>query len=173
MSKSYIVNNTGRVAFIHKLNNDNTVTITQNGTILIWYIDQTWLPISRKDINPSDTNISFSCLSHKKTYLAVLKESYDLILYTFHENEIVVPTRIEMELYYVNKFALKVTYCDISQDEQYIAVGLETGLIIVSLFYIVSFTYAGVSYLNECNIAFFLDHRHTNEDGNTTAKLSQ
>ncbi|XP_025153495.1 apoptotic protease-activating factor 1 isoform X2 [Harpegnathos saltator] len=128
---SYMVNNTGRVMFIHKLNDDHVITISQNGVILIWQIDQTvWQTKSRKEIsNSADTNITFSCLSHKRTYLAISRESHDLILFTFNENKNVLPTRIEAIYYYKHNFVQKMTYCDISQDELYIAVGFETGLI--------------------------------------------
>ncbi|XP_032673551.1 uncharacterized protein LOC116845226 isoform X2 [Odontomachus brunneus] len=130
--ESYTVNNTGQVAFIHKLNDKYIVTITKNGVILIWQIEQNWLPISRRELNSLDTtNISFSCLSHKKTYLAILNKSHNLMFFTFYENETIVPTRIETKLYSTHNFSHKVTYYDISQDEQYIAVGLETGLITI------------------------------------------
>ncbi|XP_014474786.1 PREDICTED: apoptotic protease-activating factor 1 isoform X2 [Dinoponera quadriceps] len=134
---TYLIDTTGggRVSFIHKLNDNYVITITQNGTILIWFVDQPiWLRGDRKDIPSSaDTSISFSCLSHLKTYLAVFKKSKArkciLYLITFYENKDLVPQRIEMEVYLTHSFAQEVTCCDISQNDQYIAVGLETGLI--------------------------------------------
>lgn len=136
-----MVDNTGRVAFIHKLNDNHVITITQNGVILIWHVENTiWWTISKREIpNPANTHISFSCLSHMRTYLAVLNartdQSHELFLLNFHENNAITPTRIETSFYFMHTFKQKMTCCDISQDEHYIAVGFETGLISVSVFH--------------------------------------
>lgn len=109
--------------------------ITQKGVIKIWRIENcNWQQISEINIDSSsNTNISFSCLSHMKTYLAVLKESgKELIVLTFSDDTTYVPTIKKKNEHLERTFGQKITYCDISQDEQYIAVGFETGCISVS-----------------------------------------
>lgn len=142
---SYVVENTGRVVSLHRLNDNKVITITQNGVVVIWHIDLNWSPMSRVSIsNSSDMSISFSCLSHNKTFLAVLKEPRDLDLFALCENTMILPTHtphvsthLQMQLCFTHSFVQRVTYCDISQDERYIAVGFETGQISVSLFRII------------------------------------
>lgn len=86
--------------------------------------------------------VSFSCLSYNKTCLAVLSETYELALYHFYENREVLPPYMEMneEPYFTYKFSYKITCCDMSQNEQYIAVGTEKGQISVSLFHDLAFS---------------------------------
>lgn len=84
--------------------------------------------------NTSLSKVLFSCFSYNKTYLAVLNESYQLVLYYLYRNRQIF-MEINEEPCFVYPFPRKTTCCNISQNEEYIAVGTETGEIFVSLFY--------------------------------------
>lgn len=132
MKVPLVVKNTDRVVCIHKLNN-HVLTITQNGIIRIWNIDSTWCPINQTTIPYLvGAHISSSCISYKKIYLAILIEPHRLMLYTLHENTTVSSIHVQIKYYHLHIFKQKVTHFNISQNEQYIAVGLETGQISVS-----------------------------------------
>lgn len=122
---------------IHKINDNHVVTVTQNGIITIWYINVPWQPISQVDLSNPSSCISFSCLSYNQNYLAVLNESHLILLHIIYENVVASSTRIQIieQPCFTHTFAQKATYCDISKNEQYIAVGLESGQISVSLFH--------------------------------------
>lgn len=129
---------------IHKINDNHVVTVTQNGIITIWYISVPWQLISQVDLSNPPSCISFSCLSYNQNYLAILNESHHLneshltLLHIIHENDVVASstrTQIIEQPCFKYTFAQKATYCDISKNEQYIAVGLESGQISVSLFH--------------------------------------
>ncbi|KAL6265324.1 hypothetical protein P5V15_002125 [Pogonomyrmex californicus] len=118
--------------YIHEINNNHVITITQNGIIAIWYIDERWELRSQVNLSNPLSHILFSSLSYKQNYLAVLNESYDLILlHIIHKNAMSSTIRIQIsnEPYFTYTFAQKATLCDISKNEQYIAVGLESGQI--------------------------------------------
>ncbi|XP_029674820.1 uncharacterized protein LOC115242566 isoform X2 [Formica exsecta] len=125
----------GHIIDIHKLNNNHMAIITQSDIKTIWFNECTetisWELISQVPFDlPSD--VTFSCFSHNKTYLAVLNESNQLVLYYFCKNRTVLLPCIEInEQPYTCPFSWKAICCDISQNEQYIAVGTERGQIII------------------------------------------
>lgn len=129
----------GHIIDVHKLNNNHMAIITQSDMKMIWFNECTetisWELISQVPFDlPSD--VTFSCFSHNKTYLAILNESNQLVLYYFCKNRTLLSyMEINEQPYYTSLFSWKATCCDISQDEQYIAVGTERGQIIVSLFH--------------------------------------
>lgn len=129
----------GHIINIHKLNNNHMAIITQSDIKTIWFNECTetisWELISQVPFDlPSD--VTFSCFSHNKNYLAVLNESNQLVLYYFCKNRTVLLPCIEInEQPYTCPFSWKAICCDISQNEQYIAVGTERGQIIVSFFH--------------------------------------
>lgn len=127
----------GHIIDIHKLNNDHVAIITESGIKIIWFTfnpcpDISWQLISQVSFDPP-LYVSFSCSSRNKTYLAVLNESYQLILYYFYENRTVLSPCMDInkQPYFVHPFSWKATCCDISQNEQYIAVGTERGQIFI------------------------------------------
>ncbi|XP_029154798.1 uncharacterized protein LOC114927905 isoform X2 [Nylanderia fulva] len=123
---------------IHKLYNDYVAIIMQNSIRTIYIPNlceerrATWQIISQLSFNPP-SDVTFSCLSHNKFYLAVLNESCQLVLYYLNENIKVSPSTKEIneEPYFNYTFASNTICCDISQNEQYIAVGIEKGQIFI------------------------------------------
>lgn len=166
-------NITARLIDIHKLMDNHVAIITQTDIKIIQFNLRTetiyWKLTSITKFHLS-SHVSFSCVSPSKIYLAVLSESYELALYYFYKNRTVLPPYIEMnkEPHFIYKFPWKVTCCDISQNEQYIAVGTEKGQICVSLFHDLVRLSSSVTCLYEFNFIFFsfLDYGYnkTNRD---------
>lgn len=98
-----------------------------------------WQLISEVDLSYPSSYISFSCLSSNQKYLAILSnESYCLSLfYITHEyiTASLTSIKISQQPRFAHGFTQKATCCDISKNEQYVAVGFESGQISVSLFY--------------------------------------
>ncbi|XP_076641925.1 apoptosome protein Dark isoform X2 [Halictus rubicundus] len=125
---TYLVENTGFVISIHEINEKCIVTVTRSGIITLWIINGTnWLRIDRVTIGGSDTITTFSCLSHGKAILAVLNENGDVVLYTLQEDTITLPVCIRLSDYYRKKYTQKLTCCEISQKEKYLAIGCGNG----------------------------------------------
>ncbi|XP_031834716.2 apoptotic protease-activating factor 1 isoform X2 [Nomia melanderi] len=125
---TYIVENTGCVISIHEVNEKCVVTVTRNGIIKLWNINGTnWLQIDRVTIGGSGTITIFSCLSYWKIILAVLNENGDVNLYKLQEDTIHVPASIKITEYFRKKYTQKLTCCEISQNDQYLAIGFENG----------------------------------------------
>ncbi|XP_067209405.1 apoptotic protease-activating factor 1 isoform X2 [Linepithema humile] len=124
----------GRIAFIHKLNDNHVITITTNGIIKIWHtVHKYWKMTNYIWLQPP-SSITFSCLNYNKTYLAVLKNLQQLDIYLFYKTP-EHNLQLRRVPYFVHTFAQKTTCCDVSQNNQYIAVGFETGKIsIIDLF---------------------------------------
>lgn len=96
-----------------------------------------WQLISQIDLSYPSSCISFSCLSYNQNYLAILNESCRLTLFCIIHEHTTSSARIQIreQPCLTHNFVQKVTFCDISKNERYIAVGFETGQISVSLFY--------------------------------------
>lgn len=97
-----------------------------------------WQLINQIDLSYPSSYISFSCLSYNQNYLAILNESCRLTLFCIiHDYPTASPARIQIreQPCFMHSFVQKVTFCDISKNEQYIAVGFEKGQISVSLLY--------------------------------------
>lgn len=133
---------TGSVVSLHKVNDNQVITITQNGTLIFWHVNSKWSPIKRVSVPNSDSleiRISFSCLSCEN-FLALLIEPYSLVLFTLCRNTAIRPRHmprpkdLQIRHYFTYPFEQRAICCDISQNEQYIAIGFETGQISVSLF---------------------------------------
>ncbi|XP_011155807.2 apoptotic protease-activating factor 1 isoform X1 [Solenopsis invicta] len=113
---------------VHIINDNYAITVTQTGIITIWHINFPWQLISQLNLSNSPLHISFSCLSYNQNYLAILNESYSLTLLCMsYKSEEAMSIKINKHLTHI--FAQKTTYCDISKNEQYIAVGFESGQI--------------------------------------------
>ncbi|XP_071562800.1 uncharacterized protein [Temnothorax nylanderi] len=117
---------------IHKINDNYVITVTKKGIISIWYIDIPWQLKSQIDLSYPSSCISFSCLSYNQNYLAILNESRHLtLLCIIHEymTARLMYVHIKEQPCFKHTFAQKVTCCDISKNEQYVAVGFESGQI--------------------------------------------
>lgn len=130
------VNSTGCIINIHKFDDNHVISITQNGIITIWSTNGPWQSINQETIdnlaNMPNIHILFTCLSRNK-YLAILREPYHLIIYVLYESAAMTTMpRVQLWHYYTHVLPQKATCCEISPNERYIAVGLQTGLICVS-----------------------------------------
>ncbi|XP_076676313.1 apoptotic protease-activating factor 1 isoform X3 [Andrena cerasifolii] len=125
---SYLVENAGYVISIHEVNEKSVLTVTRNGVITLWNIHGTnWLRTDRVTVSNTNTFTIFSCLSCWKAILTVLNENGDVVLYKLQKNTIVLPACIKITEYFRKKYSQRMTCCEISQDEQYLAVGFENG----------------------------------------------
>ncbi|XP_018369153.1 PREDICTED: apoptotic protease-activating factor 1-like isoform X2 [Trachymyrmex cornetzi] len=117
---------------IHLINDNCVITVLKNGEIKIWYTSIPWQLISQVDLSNPPSNIIFSCLSYNQKYLAILNESHRLtLLYINYENIAASLPHIQIneQPHFTHSFAQKAICCDISKNEHYIAVGLESGQI--------------------------------------------
>ncbi|XP_076276380.1 uncharacterized protein LOC143207139 isoform X2 [Lasioglossum baleicum] len=129
---TYLVENTGFVISIHEINEKCILTVTRSGVIILWNVNGiNWSRRDRVSIGGSDTITTFSCLSHGKVILAVLTENGDVVLYKLQEDIITLPVCIKLTNYFRRKYMQKLTCCEISQKEQYLAIGCENGDIFV------------------------------------------
>ncbi|XP_015189029.1 PREDICTED: apoptotic protease-activating factor 1 isoform X2 [Polistes dominula] len=129
---SYLIENSGSIISIHDVHNEYVITVTQNGVITLYNISGTkWTIISRAKVDGATVNIYFSCFSHKKQFLAMLSNNQDLFLYNLQEDDTVTPRCIIIGLHYRKSFKEKPTYCDISHDQKYLAIGFKTGSIAI------------------------------------------
>ncbi|XP_076619262.1 uncharacterized protein LOC143340817 isoform X1 [Colletes latitarsis] len=125
---TYLIENAGYVISIHEISEKHLLTITRNGIITLWSVNGTnWLRTDRVSIGSSDILTTFSCLSYWKIILAVLNEPGDVVLYKLQEDTITSPACIKITEYFRKRYAQKLTCCDISQEEQYLAIGFENG----------------------------------------------
>ena len=133
---TYLIENTGYVIAIHKLDQENIATVTKNGIITIWNINSTnWLRVDRVTVGNSDIISTYSCLSYHRSFLAVLNENGDVVLYKLQKNTISLPAYIKIMEYFRKRYTQKLSCCEISQDEKYLAIGFEDGDISVSFYY--------------------------------------
>ncbi|OAD55428.1 Apoptotic protease-activating factor 1 [Eufriesea mexicana] len=104
------------------------VTVTRNGIITVWNINgKDWLRVDRVTVGSSETVSTFSCLSYQRSFLTVLNENGDVVLYKLQKNTISVPACIKITEYFRKKYTHKLTCCEISQNEKYLAIGFENG----------------------------------------------
>ncbi|KAL2742849.1 apoptotic protease-activating factor 1 isoform X1 [Vespula maculifrons] len=129
---AYLIENAGYIISIHEVHNEYVITVTQNGVIILYNISGTkWTIISKATIDNKNVNIYFSCFSYGKQFLALLSESQHLFLYNLQEDDTVTPPCIKIELYHKELFREKPTYCDISHNQKYLAIGFKTGNITI------------------------------------------
>ncbi|XP_029055973.1 apoptotic protease-activating factor 1 [Osmia bicornis bicornis] len=125
---SYLIDNAGYVISIHNVDGKYVLTVTRNGIITLWNVNGTsWLRVDRVTIGNSDIVATFSCLSQQKNFLAVLNENGEVVLYKLQEDTITLPTCIKVTEYFRKNYAQKLTCCEISQHEKYLAIGFENG----------------------------------------------
>ncbi|KAL0120735.1 hypothetical protein PUN28_008418 [Cardiocondyla obscurior] len=138
--------------------NDNYVVTVSNNNIMIWFIDVPWQ--YKNQISPpySSPSISFSCLSYNQNYLAILNGSYLTLFRIICEYELY--SEIELQLYFKYTFTQKVTCCNISKDERYVAVGFESGRISIidiqkptDIYCYLSFHTSPIKQLDWCSAA--------------------
>ncbi|CAL7936563.1 unnamed protein product [Xylocopa violacea] len=129
---AYLVENTGYVISIHKIDQESVITVTRNGVVTLWNIYGTnWSRINRVAVGGSDVVTNFSCLSYQKNFLAVLNEDGDVVLYKLQNDTATQPPCINIIEYFRRRYSCKLTCCEISENEKYLAVGLENGDIFV------------------------------------------
>lgn len=125
---SYLVDNAGYVISIHKVTRICIVTVTRDGIITIWNIRNTnWLRTDRITIGNAGVVSTFSCLSYKGNFLAVLNDNGDVVLFKLQNDTITLPPCFKIAEYFRKKYITKSTCCEISQNEKYLGIGLENG----------------------------------------------
>ncbi|XP_076176382.1 uncharacterized protein LOC143151283 isoform X2 [Ptiloglossa arizonensis] len=124
---TYLIESAGYIISIHEVNEKHVLTVTRNGIITLWNINGTnWLRIDRITIS-SNILTTFSCLSYWKTILAVLTEISDVILYKLQEATITSSVCNKITEYFRKKYEQKLTCCEISPKDQYLAIGFVSG----------------------------------------------
>ncbi|XP_060817084.1 apoptotic protease-activating factor 1 isoform X1 [Bombus pascuorum] len=123
---TYLIEDAGYIIAIHKVDKECVATVTRNGIITIWNINGTnWM---RVDIVKNLDSVSiYSCLSYHKSFLAVLNENGDVVLYKLQKNTMSLPAYIKIIEYFRKRYTQKLTCCEISQNEKYLAIGFEDG----------------------------------------------
>ncbi|XP_054000407.1 apoptotic protease-activating factor 1 isoform X1 [Hylaeus anthracinus] len=125
---TYLVQNAGYIISIHEINERCILTVTRNGIITLWNINNTnWVRRDSVTNGGSDIITTFSCLSCRKIILAVLNDAGDVVLYKLQEDTITLPACIKITEYFRTRYTQKLTCCEISQKEQYVAIGFENG----------------------------------------------
>lgn len=104
----------------------------QKGIIMIWCTNELPWKLTQQISLSLSAHISFSCLSYNQHYLAIVNGSRNLVLFCITHDVVI---QISQQPCFTHTFVQNVTYCDISKNEQYVAVGFESGQIHVSLFY--------------------------------------
>ncbi|KZC07642.1 PREDICTED: apoptotic protease-activating factor 1 [Dufourea novaeangliae] len=125
---AYLVENTGFIISIHEINEKCIVTVTRNGIITVWNINGTnWSRIDKVTIGGPDIITNFSCTSYWKNILVVLNENGDAVIYNLQEDTIILPVCMKITEYFRKNYTEKLTCCEISQNQQYLAIGFENG----------------------------------------------
>ncbi|XP_003700960.2 uncharacterized protein LOC100880336 isoform X1 [Megachile rotundata] len=125
---SYLVESAGYVISIHKVHERCVLTVTRNGIITLWNVNGTnWLRICKVTINNLDIETICSCLSYQKNFLAVLNNNGEVAVYKLQEDTITLPTCIKVTEYFRKNYNKRLTCCEISENENYLAVGFENG----------------------------------------------
>lgn len=128
---SQTAKNTGNVVSIHKLNDESVMTVSKEGKIKFWIIeDYEWR--SFYECTDSDDTIIYSCLSIYKTFLAVLKDEQMLVIYKMPDMDTVESNPVKLEILMKHSYKNQLSSCQFSQDEKYLAVALDGGDISVS-----------------------------------------
>ncbi|CAK9826161.1 Apoptotic protease-activating factor 1 [Anthophora retusa] len=132
VTRTYLIANTGCVISIYEIDTKYIVTVTRNGVVTTWYINGSdWSRMCIVTVGSPDIVTTYSCLSYKKNFLTVLNENGDVVVYNLQYDTRTVPVNIQIKEYFRKKYGCKLTCCEISQDEKYLAVGFENGEISV------------------------------------------
>ncbi|XP_015609645.1 apoptotic protease-activating factor 1 isoform X2 [Cephus cinctus] len=127
----FIVENTGNIISMHKLNDKQVLTISQTGLIKLWLIrDADWRRIAITQCDNGTAEILYTSLSFQKTLLSVLMSNYKFELYAIQKDSTTMPeqirlTRVVCEVDLGYRYGL--TCCSFSHDDKYLAVGLSNG----------------------------------------------
>ncbi|KOC61301.1 Apoptotic protease-activating factor 1 [Habropoda laboriosa] len=132
INRTYSIEDTGYVISIYEIDTKYILTVTRDGIIRIWYASgSNWLRRRKVTVGSPDIVTIFSCLSYEKRFLTVLNENGDVILYYLQYDTRTVPVSINITEHFRKKYSCKLTCCEISQNEKYLAVGFESGEISV------------------------------------------
>lgn len=130
---SQSVENTGYVISIHKLNDESVMSVSKEGKIIFWIIeDYEWR--SFYECIDGDGTIIYSCLSIYKTFLAVLKDEQILVMYKMPDMDTIESNPVKLEIFMKHSYKNPLSSCQFSQDEKYLSIALDGGDISVSRF---------------------------------------
>lgn len=128
----YKVEETGYVISVHGITENCILTVTRKGTMTFWIIGDgfEWqkFPVS----TDTDGYIICGTLSIQKLYLAVLKEECQVALFQIPDIQTTPPMKMKVEFYMKYEYKQQLTCCSFSQDDRYLATGMDNGDISVS-----------------------------------------
>lgn len=128
-----MIQDTGHVISVHKLSDDSVMTVSKEGIINFWIIqDFEWRCFY--DFTDNDGTIIHSSLSDNQSFLAILKDEQTLIIYKIPDLDSIESNSINLEIVMKHNYKEnQLCFCRFSQDEKYLAVALDGGNISVSI----------------------------------------
>ncbi|OXU28229.1 hypothetical protein TSAR_009640 [Trichomalopsis sarcophagae] len=123
---SQSLENTGYVISINKLNDESVMTVSKEGKIICWIIEDYEWRSCYECIDENGT-IIHSCLSIYKTFLALLKDEQILVIYRMPDMDTIESNLGKLEIFMKHSYKNPLSSCQFSQDEKYLAVALEGG----------------------------------------------
>lgn len=119
------------VIFVHKITENCVMTVSRDGKIKYWSIeDFEWWGIY--EFADNDGTVIHSCLSATKLSLALLKDEQQVIIYKMPNTDTEQPNNFKIEFYMKHYYKQQLHSCEFSQDEKYLAIALDGGDISVS-----------------------------------------
>lgn len=121
------------VIFVHKITDNYVMTVSKNGQIKYWYVeDFTWLPMPCECPAGSGT-IVYSSISSSNSRLALLNDEQSVTIYKLSNLEARDADTLKIESFMKHEYKSQLSICQFSHDGKYLAVALDTGDISVSI----------------------------------------
>lgn len=118
--------------FFFKLFEDYIVSVSKNGMIKCWLIeDVVWHKISEFKCD-NDMTVINSCLSINNHYLAFLTDNKEVVIYKLAKL-MRINEKLNVEWWMKKNYEQNLRICEFSKDEKYIAIALDNGEISVNL----------------------------------------
>ncbi|XP_043281955.1 uncharacterized protein Dark isoform X2 [Venturia canescens] len=123
-----LVEDTGHVTSISTIDNDYVVTIARNGMIKFWCVHETnWTLLSFSQLCTESESVCYSSFNVKKNLLGLLKGNDQMLIYEVTRDDTTNPPIFKTEEYVRFSYNQKLTCCEFSKDDCYLATGLENG----------------------------------------------
>lgn len=100
--------------------------------IKFWQVHETnWSLLNFSCVCAKNENLSHSTLNAKENLLGLLKANGDMFIYEVNKNNMLNPPIFRIEEYVKFTYSQRLTCCEFSKDDNYLAIGLENGNISV------------------------------------------